>query len=117
MTISPGMMNAAPPTRAPARPRSRQAQKMASWVEAGPGIRLQTAMASSNSRASSQPLPLDAQLTQQPDVRGRPAEADTADPAPLPQHRRQGNRRYIRGTAALRRQGVFPWLAHRGRTA
>jgi hypothetical protein len=29
---------------------------MASWVEAGPGIRLQTAMASSNSRASSQLL-------------------------------------------------------------
>ena len=28
---------------------------MASWVEAGPGIRLHTAMASSNSRASSQP--------------------------------------------------------------
>ena len=49
-------MNAAPPISAPARPRSRQAQKMASWVEAGPGIRLQTAMASSNSRASSQPL-------------------------------------------------------------
>jgi hypothetical protein len=49
------MMKAAPPARAPARPRSRQAQKMASSVEAGPGIRLQTAIASSNSRASSQP--------------------------------------------------------------
>ena len=56
MTIRPGRMNPAPPTSAPARPRSRQAQKMASWVEAGPGIRLQTAIASSNSRASSQPL-------------------------------------------------------------
>ncbi len=48
-------MNPAPPTSAPARPRSRQAQKMASCVEAGPGIMLQTAIASSNSRASSQP--------------------------------------------------------------
>ena len=49
-------MNPAPPASAPARPRSRQAQKMASWVEAGPGIRLQTAIASSNSVSSSQPL-------------------------------------------------------------
>ena len=48
-------MNAAPPMSAPARPRSRQAQKMANCVEAGPGSRLQTAIASSNSRASSQP--------------------------------------------------------------
>ena len=55
MTISPGTMNAAPPTRAPSRPRSRQAQKIASCVEAGPGSTLQTAIASSNSRASSQP--------------------------------------------------------------
>ena len=50
MTIRPGTMNAAPPISAPSRPRSRQAQKMASWVEAGPGSRLQAAMASSNSR-------------------------------------------------------------------
>ena len=49
MTISPEMMNPAPPARAPGRPRSRQAQKTASWVEAGPGIRSQTAMASPNS--------------------------------------------------------------------
>jgi hypothetical protein len=53
MTISPGTMNAAPPIAAPARPRSRHAQKIASWVEAGPGSRLHAAMASSNSGASS----------------------------------------------------------------
>ena len=46
-------MNAGPPTSAPGRPRTRQAQKIASWVEAGPGSRLQAAIASSNSRASS----------------------------------------------------------------
>ena len=35
--------------------------------------------------------PLDAQLPQQGDVRRRPAEADAADPAPLPRHRRQAH--------------------------
>ena len=45
----PGMMNAAPPSSAPGRPRTRQAQKIASCVEAGPGSRLQAAIASSNS--------------------------------------------------------------------
>ena len=55
MTISPGTMNAAPPTSAPSRPRTRHAQKMASSVEAGPGSRLQAAIASSNSVESSQP--------------------------------------------------------------
>ena len=72
-------MNASPPTSAPARPRTRQAQKIASWVEAGPGSRLQAAIASSNSRALEPPPPLDAQLAQQRDVRGRAAEADAAD--------------------------------------
>ena len=51
---SPGTMKQAPPTSAPMRPRSRQAQKIASWVDAGPGRRLQAAIASSNSRGSSQ---------------------------------------------------------------
>src|SRR5690242_2177517 len=55
MTISPGTMNAAPPASAPGRPRSRHAQKIASWVEAGPGSRLQAAIASSKSCASSHP--------------------------------------------------------------
>ena len=53
MQTSPGTMKARPPTSAPSRPRTRQAQKMASWVEAGPGSRLQAPMASSNSCASS----------------------------------------------------------------
>ena len=50
----PGRMNAAPATSAPSGPRTRQPQKIASWVEAGPGRRLQAAIASSNSRGSSQ---------------------------------------------------------------
>src|SRR5262249_31375232 len=41
--------NASPPTIAPGAPRSRHAQKIASCVEAGPGRRLQAAIASSNS--------------------------------------------------------------------
>ena len=53
MAISPGMMNASPPTAAPARPRTRHAQKIASWVDAGPGSRLQAARASSNSAGAS----------------------------------------------------------------
>ena len=41
-----------------------------------------------------QPLPaIDAQFPQQLDVGGRAAEADAADPAPLPQHRGQGHPR------------------------
>ncbi len=55
MMIRPGTMNARPPTRAPSRPHTRQAQKIASSVDAGPGSRLQVAIASSNSAASSQP--------------------------------------------------------------
>ena len=58
MTMSPGTMNAAPPTRAPSRPRIRQAQKIVSWVDAGPGSRLQTATASSNSRIGASGFPL-----------------------------------------------------------
>src|ERR1700678_2263852 len=53
ITMRPGTMNAAPPARAPRRPRTRHAQKIASWVEAGPGSRLQALIASSNSVASS----------------------------------------------------------------
>src|ERR1700722_17258603 len=52
MMISPGTMKASPPTTAPARPRTRHAQKIESSVDAGPGSRLQVAIASSNSAAS-----------------------------------------------------------------
>src|SRR5215472_3548810 len=55
ITIRPGTMNAIPPASAPARPWTRQAQKIASSVEAGPGSRLQAAIASSNSCAEIQP--------------------------------------------------------------
>ena len=44
-----------PPTRAPAVPASRQAQKIASWVDAGPGSRFMAATPSSNSVAVIQP--------------------------------------------------------------
>ena len=54
MMIRPGTMKQAPPSNAPASPRSRQAQKIASCVEAGPGSRLVVAIPSSNSRADSQ---------------------------------------------------------------
>src|SRR4051812_4717479 len=46
-------MKLAPPTSAPATPLSRQAQKIASCVEAGPGSRVVAAIASSNSRSLS----------------------------------------------------------------
>ena len=48
-------MKHTPPRTAPTGPRSRQAQKMASCVEAGPGRRLVVAMPSSNSLASIHP--------------------------------------------------------------
>ncbi len=51
MTTKPGTMKQNPPVRAPAQPRSRHAQRMASCVDAGPGSRLQAAMPSSNSVA------------------------------------------------------------------
>ena len=37
ITTRPGTMKHSPPTSAPAGPRRRQAHRMASWVEAGPG--------------------------------------------------------------------------------
>ncbi len=49
MATSPGTMKHTPPTTAPRVPPSRQAQKMANWVEAGPGSRLVAAIPSSNS--------------------------------------------------------------------
>ena len=51
---SPGTMKQMPPMRAPTRPRRRQAQKIASWVEAGPGSRLVAEIPSSNSCALNQ---------------------------------------------------------------
>ena len=48
-------MNASPPTSAPAMPRSDQAEKMQSCVDAGPGSRLQAAIASSKRLAAIHP--------------------------------------------------------------
>ena len=53
MATSPGAMKATPPTSAPPAPATRHAQKIASWVEAGPGSRLHAAIPSSNSPAES----------------------------------------------------------------
>ena len=53
MRTSPGTMKHSPPMTAPTARRRRQAQKMASWVEAGPGRRLVAAIPSSNSVAVS----------------------------------------------------------------
>ncbi len=54
ITIRPGTMKHSPPTIAPATPASRHAQKIASWVDAGPGSKFVAAMPSSNSSAVSQ---------------------------------------------------------------
>jgi hypothetical protein len=53
MMTGPGRMKQAPPVTAPRQPRSRHPQKIASWVEVGPGSRLVAAMPSSNSSARS----------------------------------------------------------------
>ncbi len=54
MMTRPGAMKQTPPTMAPIGPASRQAQKIASWVEAGPGSSDVAAMPSSNSASDSQ---------------------------------------------------------------
>ena len=65
-------------------PATRHAEKMASWVDAGPGNRLHAAIASSNSLRREPSSPLDAEVAQERDVGGRAAEADAADAPPLP---------------------------------
>ena len=86
ITTRPGTMNAAPPASAPGRPRTRQAQKIASWVEAGPGQQVARGDRVLELPGVQPPLVVHAQLAQQRDVRGRAAEPDAADPPPLPQH-------------------------------
>ena len=54
ISTKPGAMKAVPPISAPAIPRSRQAQKIASCVDAGPGKRLVAAMPCSKSSAEIQ---------------------------------------------------------------
>ena len=81
MATSPGTMKHTHRPRA-RRPRRRQAQKMASWVDAGPGSRLMAAMPSSKSRAASQPGP-SRQPAQEGDVgRGAAEAGDPERPTP-----------------------------------
>jgi hypothetical protein len=54
MMMRPGTMKPMPPTIAPSGPASRQPQKIASWVDAGPGSSDVAAMPSSNSASDSQ---------------------------------------------------------------
>ena len=76
-------MKHAPPSRAPATPRSRQAQKIASWVEAGPGNRFVAEIAVLEVVRRQPPALVDAEPPEQGDVGRRAAESDAADPPPL----------------------------------
>ena len=86
MIVRPGTMNATPPTTAPSGPATIHAHKIASCVDAGPGNRLQAAIASSKSRRLDPPPSAHTELAQERDVRRRSAEADATDAAPLHQH-------------------------------
>src|SRR6185437_10756596 len=84
MMASPGAMNETPPMSAPARPRSRQAQKIASCVEAGPGNRL-VERDGVLELVGGQPAPvLDAEFVQESDMGRGASETDDPDAAPLP---------------------------------
>ena len=82
MRTKPGTMNASPPTIAPLTPATARAQKIASWVEAGPGRRLVAATASWNSRGGQPLLALDHHLAEQRRVCLRAADAQDAEPSP-----------------------------------
>ena len=117
ITISPGTMNADAADDRPGGPRTRQAQKIASWVDAGPGQQVAGGDRVLELARIQPAAALDAQFAQQRDVRGRAAEADAADPAPLP-------RTVPKPHPAARPDGLraagscFPGsLAHRGLTA
>jgi len=82
-------MKQAPPTRAPRRPRSRQAQKIASWVEAGPGSMLVVATPSSNSDEEIQARSSTHNARSKAMWRGGPPKPMQADAAPLAGDRQQ----------------------------
>ena len=88
--IRPGRMNASPPTSAPADPpRAARCRSPAACSPArAAGCRRRTRPRTRGRR--SRPLRCDRQIAQQRDVRGRPAEAEHADPAPLPRHGGKG---------------------------
>ena len=95
--ITAGTMKPSPPTIAPAAPATRYAHRIASWVDAGPGSRLQAAFASSNDPRLDPATAADRQIAQQRDVCRRSAEAGQSDPQPLA---RDGRERDVRGRFA-----------------
>ncbi len=84
-------MKHSPPSTAPTGPPSRHAQKMANWVDAGPGSRFVAATPSSNSRADSHARSSTHSFRSERDVHRRSAEASAADPAPLAPDRDQAD--------------------------
>ena len=76
-------MKPSPPTSAPGTPPIRQAQKMASCVEAGPGRRFVAAIASSNSAGLSQERRSTQSSRRRAMWAGGPPKPDAADPSPL----------------------------------
>jgi hypothetical protein len=73
--------------RAAIRARTRQAQKSASWVEAGPGSRLHGGDRVLDSRASSQPRGSTHRARSRAMWAGGPPNPDAADPVPLRKRR------------------------------
>ncbi len=80
----PGRMKAAPPSRAPPTPRRRQAQKIAIWVEPGPGKQIGRGDRVLELLGAQPAAPGHAEVAEEGDVRGRSTKADRPDPSPLP---------------------------------
>ena len=128
-----------PPTRAPAVARGRHTQKMASWVEAGPGRRLTVEIASSKSLAGIQPRsstqslrskamcaggppkpvtpmrPQHRAIGEQPDALGHPRSSRTAAgrPVTVRETARSTCSRCVAAGTAARRPGCSPLEAAR----
>lgn len=85
MQTSPGRMKASPPASAPSRPRTRQAQKAEDSQLGGgrPGQRVARRDGVLELLRVQPPPAFHAQLPQQRDMHGRPAEPDATDPPPL----------------------------------
>ena len=83
MRTIPGTMKPTPPTIAPGAPRRRQAQKIASCVEAGPRQQVGGRDPVLELLGVEPVAPLDAQPAQERDVRWGSSEADAAETQPL----------------------------------
>src|SRR4051812_14544160 len=99
MATSPGRMNASPPTTAPAGPRTRQAVKIASSVEAGPRSRLQAAIAASTSPAESHARPATTSSRRRAMGGGGPPKPRQPMRAPSPRTAPRGSTTSSRGSA------------------